>query len=52
MTAMSGGMEKVEKKQENKDNHARWKARMCGDAMENGLNSVAFPSSSTGKAKR
>lgn len=52
MTARSGGMEKVEKKQENKESHARWKARMCGAAIENGLNSVAFLSSSTGKAKR
>lgn len=42
MTARRGGMEKVEKKLEKRENHARWKASMCGGAIENSLNFVAF----------
>ncbi|GMN42551.1 hypothetical protein TIFTF001_011760 [Ficus carica] len=51
MTARSGGTEKVEKKQEKREIHARWKARMCGGVMENGRNTVAFWSASTGREK-
>ncbi|KAE8022887.1 hypothetical protein FH972_008648 [Carpinus fangiana] len=35
MTETRGGMEKVEKKHEKRENHARWKARMWGGAIEN-----------------
>lgn len=42
MAGSSGGMEKVEKKQEKREIQARWKARMCGGDMENGRNSVAL----------
>jgi hypothetical protein len=35
-------MEKVEKKHEKRESHARWKARMWGGAIENGQNYVAF----------
>ena len=52
MTETRGGMEKVEKKHEKRESHARWKARMWGGAIENGRNSVAFWSAgSTGKEK-
>lgn len=53
MTASRGGIEKVEKKQEKRESHARWKARMWGGAKEKGRIWVAFePSSaSTGKKK-
>ncbi|KAL3526078.1 hypothetical protein ACH5RR_014450 [Cinchona calisaya] len=49
MMGRSGGMEKVEKKQEKRESHARWKARMWGEDIENGRNSVALWSESTGK---
>jgi hypothetical protein len=45
-------MEKVEKKHEKRESHARWKARMWGGAIENGRNYVAFWSArSTGEEK-
>lgn len=37
-----GGIEKVEKKHEKRESHARWKARMWGGAIEKSRNSVAF----------
>lgn len=49
MMGRSGGMEKVEKKQEKRDSHARWKARMWGGAAEKGRSTVALPSESTGR---
>lgn len=42
ITARSGGIEKVEKKHEKRESHARWKARMWGGAIENGRRTVAF----------
>lgn len=53
MMGMRGGIEKVEKKQEKRESHERWKARMWGGAIERGRISVAFESSSalTGKEK-
>lgn len=48
MMGRSGGMEKVQKKVEKRDIHARWKARMCGGDIVNGRNSVALLSESTG----
>lgn len=42
MMGRSGGMEKVEKKHEKRESHAKWKARMWGDDIENGRNSVAL----------
>ncbi|KAK0589532.1 hypothetical protein LWI29_015506 [Acer saccharum] len=51
MMGMSGGIEKVEKKQAKSESHARWKARMWGDESENGRNSVALSSASTGREK-
>lgn len=40
-------MEKVEKKQEKRDSHARWKARMWGGAADKGRSTVVLPSEST-----
>lgn len=40
--AMSGGKAKVEKKQEKRESHERWKARMCGCENEKRRNSVAL----------
>lgn len=42
MMGSSGGMEKVEKKQEKRESHARWKARMWGEDIENGRNTMAL----------
>lgn len=42
MMAMRGGMEKVEKKQEKSESHAKWKALMWGVDIESGLKMVAF----------
>lgn len=46
-----GGMEKVEKKHEKRENHARWNASMWGEEIEKGLNTVALPLESTGTEK-
>lgn len=35
MMGRSGGIEKVEKKQEKRESHAKWKAFMCGEDNEN-----------------
>ncbi|KAF5746883.1 hypothetical protein HS088_TW06G01059 [Tripterygium wilfordii] len=51
MIGMSGGIEKVERKQEKSESHARWKARICGDTSESGRNTVALKLESTGSAK-
>lgn len=48
----SGGIEKVEKKQEKRESQARWKARICGEDIEKGWNLVALLSASTGREKR
>lgn len=40
-------MEKVEKKHEKSESHAKWNALMWGDESENGRNSVALCSAST-----
>lgn len=45
-----GGAAKVDTKQEKKDIHDKWKALICGAAIENNLNSVALCSESTGRA--
>lgn len=42
MMGSRGGIEKVAKKQEKRESHARWNARMCGDERENNRNSVAL----------
>lgn len=42
MIGRSGGMEKIEKKQLKRESHARWKARMWGEEIENSRNSVAL----------
>ncbi|KAI8527039.1 hypothetical protein RHMOL_Rhmol12G0045700 [Rhododendron molle] len=48
MTGSRGGAAKEETKQQKKENQARWNARMCGAAAENGRNTVALCSESTG----
>ncbi|KAK4833427.1 hypothetical protein QYF36_004747 [Acer negundo] len=42
MMGMSGGMEKVEKKQAKSESHTRWKTRMWGGESDNGQNSMAL----------
>ncbi|PON41598.1 hypothetical protein PanWU01x14_288700, partial [Parasponia andersonii] len=51
MTAVRGGMEKVEKKQAKRESHAKWKALMWGDDIDSGRKTVAFWSRSTGREK-
>ena len=52
MSGSSGGAAKVERKQQKKENHERWKALMCGLAKEKSQNSVALLSESTGIRNR
>jgi hypothetical protein len=47
-TGMSGRTEKAEKKHAKRDSQAKWKARMCGEAMERSRNSIARSSKFTG----
>ena len=52
MSGSSGGAAKVDTKQQKKENHAMWKALMCGLAREKSQNSVALLSESTGIRNR